>query len=102
MLWLIYPFCFENCVTQWYYECVESLTVIDNLLLDDLQLSRLQLHQPVSTVSVFDTESKETNQLKIELERAKKEKNITSGLVTQMQKDMSNKVCLYLLYHGTV
>lgn len=64
----------------------------------DLQLSRLQLHQPVSPVSVFDTESKETNQLKIELERAKKEKNITSGLVTQMQKDMSNKVCLYLLY----
>lgn len=68
------------------------------MLFDDLQLSRLQLHQPVSPVSVFDTESKETNQLKIELERAKKEKNITSGLVTQMQKDMSNKVCLYLLY----
>lgn len=55
------------------------------------QLSRLQLHQPVSPVSVFETENKETNQLKIELERAKKEKNITSGLVTQMQKDMSNK-----------
>ncbi|XP_022340674.2 forkhead-associated domain-containing protein 1-like isoform X1 [Crassostrea virginica] len=55
------------------------------------QLSRLQFQQQPSPVSVLETDNKETSQLKIELERAKKEKNITSGLVTQMQKDMSSK-----------
>ncbi len=34
----------------------------------------------------------EINSLKTELERVKKDKNITSGLVTQMQRDMANKV----------
>ena len=34
----------------------------------------------------------EVNSLKNELERVKKDKNITSGLVTQMQRDMTNKV----------
>ncbi|XP_012938501.1 forkhead-associated domain-containing protein 1 [Aplysia californica] len=34
---------------------------------------------------------KEVTQLRTELERVKKDKNITSGLVTQMQRDMSNK-----------
>ena len=34
----------------------------------------------------------EINSLRQELERTKKDKNITSGLVTQMQKDMTSKV----------
>ncbi|CAG5124562.1 unnamed protein product [Candidula unifasciata] len=34
---------------------------------------------------------KEISQLRTELERVKKDKNIVSGLVTQMQRDMSNK-----------
>ena len=34
----------------------------------------------------------EINSVRAELERVKKDKNITSGLVTQMQRDMSNKV----------
>ncbi|XP_025083413.1 forkhead-associated domain-containing protein 1-like [Pomacea canaliculata] len=36
---------------------------------------------------------KEVASLRSELERVKKDKNITSGLVTQMQHDMSNKDC---------
>jgi hypothetical protein len=47
-------------------------------------------------MTVLETDNKENGQLKIELERAKKEKNITSGLVTQMQKDMANKVKIYV------
>ena len=35
---------------------------------------------------------KEVTSLRSELERVKKDKNITSGLVTQMQRDMTNKV----------
>lgn len=35
---------------------------------------------------------KEVANLRSELERVKKDKSITSGLVTQMQRDMSNKV----------
>lgn len=38
---------------------------------------------------------KEVASLRSELERVKKDKNITSGLVTQMQHDMSNKVRQY-------
>ena len=34
----------------------------------------------------------EVNSLRCDYERMKKDKNITSGLVTQMQRDMSNKV----------
>ncbi|KAK3104566.1 hypothetical protein FSP39_005088 [Pinctada imbricata] len=51
------------------------------------------LHQTDTNVSSVTevTESKELNTMKNELERAKKDKNITSGLITQMQKDMSNK-----------
>jgi hypothetical protein len=35
---------------------------------------------------------KEVANLRSELERVRKDKGITSGLVTQMQRDMSNKV----------
>lgn len=34
----------------------------------------------------------EVNSLRTELERVKKDKNVTSGLVTQIQRDMANKV----------
>ena len=34
----------------------------------------------------------EINSLRTELERVRKDKNITSGLVTQMQRDMTSKV----------
>ena len=34
----------------------------------------------------------EVNSLRHELERVKKDKNIMSGLVTSMQRDMANKV----------
>ena len=40
----------------------------------------------------FNDRIMEINSLKTELERTKKDKNITSGLVSQMQRDMSNKV----------
>ena len=36
--------------------------------------------------------NKELNNLRNELERVKKDKGITTGLVTQMQRDMSSKV----------
>ena len=39
----------------------------------------------------------EINSLRTELERVRKDKNITSGLVTQMQKDMANKVLYAVL-----
>ena len=38
----------------------------------------------------------EINSLRQELERTKKDKNITSGLVTQMQRDMTSKVSFTL------
>ncbi len=45
----------------------------------------------------------EVNSLRLELEKTKKDKNITSGLVTQMQRDMTSKVsfrftCLNFTY----
>ncbi|XP_048767224.2 forkhead-associated domain-containing protein 1-like isoform X2 [Ostrea edulis] len=55
------------------------------------QLSGFKVQQQSPSMMVLETDNKENSQLKIELERAKKEKNITSGLVTQMQKDMANK-----------
>ena len=43
----------------------------------------------------FNDRVLEVNSLRTELERVKKDKNITTGLVTQMQRDMANKVwCL--------
>lgn len=36
---------------------------------------------------------REISQLRTELECVKKDKGITAGLITQMQRDMSNKVC---------
>jgi len=46
----------------------------------------------------FNDRVMEVNSLKTELERVRKDKNITSGLVTQMQRDMANKVMLYLMF----
>lgn len=40
---------------------------------------------------------KEISQLRTELDRVKKDKNIISGLVTQMQRDLSNKVRFFFL-----
>lgn len=63
-----------------------------------LQLSRLQsqseidLECPPNVRAELSDKLKEVTNLKNELERVKKDKNITSGLVTQMQRDMSNKV----------
>ena len=45
----------------------------------------------------FNDRVMEINSLKNELERVRKDKNITSGLVTQMQRDMANKVLLVIL-----
>lgn len=39
----------------------------------------------------------ELTSVRKELDRVKKDKNITSGLVTQMQRDMANKVCTFIL-----
>ena len=48
---------------------------------------------------------KEVTQLRTELERVKKDKGITAGLVTQMQRDMSQKVrstlCLWMQLNET-
>lgn len=63
-----------------------------------LQLAQLQTQgeldfdSPTSIRTELNNKIKEVNNLKNELERVKKDKNITSGLVTQMQRDMSNKV----------
>lgn len=62
------------------------------------QLSRIQsetdfdLDNPANIRAELSEKIKENNNLKNELERIKKDKNITSGLVTQMQRDMGNKV----------
>lgn len=66
--------------------------------------------QDTSSSSVSRTELNERvmeiNSLRQELERTKKDKNITTGLVTQMQRDMTSKVrnvtfeqflCLYFI-----
>ena len=49
---------------------------------------------PLALRNELNEKLKEINNLRNELERTKKDKNITSGLVTQMQRDMSNKVRL--------
>lgn len=54
--------------------------------------SEIDLENPVNVRAELLEKIKETNNLKNELERVKKDKNITSGLVTQMQRDMGNKV----------
>ena len=43
----------------------------------------------------FNDRVMEMNSLRTELERVQKDKNIMAGLVTQMQRDMSNKVSVY-------
>ena len=40
----------------------------------------------------YNERVQELNSLRTEYERCRKDKNITAGLVTQMQRDMSNKV----------
>lgn len=52
----------------------------------------LDLDNPANIRAELMEKIKENNNLKNELERVKKDKNITSGLVTQMQRDMGNKV----------
>ena len=70
-----------------------------NVTMVTFQLLQLLHSETIQTTSVMEgTESKELNTVKNELERAKKDKNITSGLITQMQKDMSNKVSPYSGY----
>ncbi|XP_041377667.1 forkhead-associated domain-containing protein 1-like isoform X2 [Gigantopelta aegis] len=58
------------------------------------QLAQLQ-QEPGGNAAILRHELtekiKEANNARNELERTKKDKNITSGLVTQMQRDMSNK-----------
>lgn len=59
------------------------------------QLSNTHLERPPSPPVMTDELSlrlKELNNVKNELERVKKDKGITSGLVTQMQRDLSSKV----------
>ena len=47
---------------------------------------------PAQLRSELNEKIKEISNLRNELERVKKDKSITSGLVTQMQRDMSSKV----------
>lgn len=59
------------------------------------QISRMKADNPESPAHMkeeINEKVREMNHLRVELERMKKDKNITSGLVTQMQKDMSSKV----------
>ena len=59
------------------------------------QISQMKDHDsgPVSRTEINER-IVEINSLRQELERTKKDKNITSGLVTQMQRDMTSKVFL--------
>ena len=61
-------------------------------LRDQISLMKDQDSGPVSRTEINE-KIVEINSLRQELERTKKDKNITSGLVTQMQKDMTSKVC---------
>lgn len=76
--------------------CIVTLQACPYFL--HFQLSRIQsqadfdLENPTNVRVELSEKIKETNNLKNELERVKKDKNITSGLVTQMQRDMGNKV----------
>ena len=54
--------------------------------------SEYDTETPASLRAELNEKIKEINNLRNELEQTKKDKNITSGLVTQMQRDMSNKV----------
>ena len=54
--------------------------------------SETDTENPLALRSELNDKVKDINNLRNELERTKKDKNITSGLVTQMQRDMSNKV----------
>lgn len=58
------------------------------------QLTRIQSEgasSPLMLRQELGERVKEVTSLRFELERVKKDKSITSGLVTQMQRDMSNK-----------
>ncbi|BFZ23626.1 hypothetical protein BsWGS_26664 [Bradybaena similaris] len=57
-----------------------------------IQLDKLQGDQsPLILRQELGERVKEISQLRTELDRVKKDKNIISGLVTQMQRDLSNK-----------
>ena len=69
-----------------------------NACIFPLQISAMKATSTVAVESTSVTRHEynervlELNSLRTELERCKKDKNITAGLVTQMQRDMSNKV----------
>lgn len=50
----------------------------------------------------FNQRVMEINSLRSELDRIKKDKNLTSGLVTQMQRDMASKVKIKLSLHKII
>ena len=52
----------------------------------------LDTENPALLRSELSDKTKEITSLQQELARVKKDKNITSGLVTQMQRDMTSKV----------
>ena len=59
-----------------------------------VQLSRARTDRPASASMRRDLNERiaEINTLRSDMERMRKDKNITSGLVSQMQRDMTNKV----------
>lgn len=71
---------------------------VSHVYISYLQLVQLQtqneydIESPANMRAELGDKIKEVNNLRNEFERVKKDKNITSGLVTQMQRDMSNKV----------
>lgn len=71
------------------------------------QISQMKNQESGAVTSRTEINEKitEINTLRQDLERTKKDKNITSGLVTQMQRDMTNKVSLkeaVAIYLGSV
>ena len=65
-----------------------------NCVWDSLQLNRARTDRPASASMRRDLNERisEVNSLRGDLERMRKDKNITAGLVSQMQRDMTNKV----------
>lgn len=76
-----------------YHICMTACNLFNCFQLVSLQSqSENDTENPLVLRTELNNKLKELNNLRNELERTKKDKNITSGLVTQMQRDMSNKV----------
>lgn len=69
-----------------------SESLVAHWMSPQINLMRNERDSPGVNRQELNDRIMEINSLRTELDRVRKDKNITSGLVTQMQKDMANKV----------